>query len=109
MSEDIKPRIRVPSSIKKGDMVEVKTLVSHVMETGQRKDAQGKTIPRKIVNRFTCAYNGKMVIDMKIEPAISANPYISFFFRAVDSGKLEMAWTEDGGAVAKAEQAITVS
>jgi len=109
MSEDVKPRIRVPSSAKKGEMVEVKTLISHVMESGQRRDGAGKPIPRKIINNFTCSYNGKAVFTAKLEPAISANPYISFFFRADQSGKLEFAWKDDDGSVYKAEQAITVS
>jgi sulfur-oxidizing protein SoxZ len=109
MSEDIKPRIRVPSSAKKGEMVEVKTLISHVMESGQRKDSAGKVIPRKIINTFTCTYNGKAVFTAKLEPAISANPYISFFFRAEETGKLEFAWKDDDGSTYKAEQAITVA
>jgi sulfur-oxidizing protein SoxZ len=109
MAEDVKPRIRVPASAKKGEMVEVKTLISHPMESGQRKDAAGKTIPRKIVNRFACSYDGKLVIDIKLEPGISANPYISFFVRAEQTGTLEMTWTDDDGSVTKAQQAIAVA
>src|SRR5262249_45802288 len=91
-------RIRLPSSIKKGEVVEVKTLVTHVMESGQRRDAAGKVIPRKILNKFTCAYNGKEVFSAELAPAISANPYISFFIAASESGTLDFAWTDDDGS-----------
>ena len=86
MAEDVKPRIRVPSSAKKDEVIEIKTLVSHPMESGQRKNAQGQTIPRRIINKMTVAYNGKPVFEAKLEAAISANPYISFFLKATESG-----------------------
>ena len=79
----VKPRIKLDKKeAKKGDLVEVKALVSHIMESGQRKDRDGKTIPRKILNKFTCTVNGKEVFSADFEPAISANPYIQFRFRA---------------------------
>lgn len=109
MAEDVKPRIRVPSSAKKDEVIEIKTLVSHPMESGQRKNAQGQTIPRKIINKMTVAYNGKPVFEAKLEAAISANPYISFFLKATESGTLDFAWTDDDGSVYKASQPITVS
>ena len=78
---DVKPRIKLDKKqAKKGDLVEVKALVSHIMETGLRKDASGNTIPRKILNKFTCTVNGKQVFAADFEPAISANPYIQFKF-----------------------------
>jgi len=106
---DVKPRIKVPKTAKKGEVVEIKTLVSHVMETGQRKDAEGKPIPRKIINRFTCEYNGKPVCELILHPAISANPYISFFVKVEESGTLTMAWYDDDGSVYKAESKIDVT
>lgn len=109
MADNVKPRIRVPGNAKKGEVVEIKTLVSHPMESGQRKNSQGQTIPRKIINRMTVTYNGKPVFDAKLEPAISANPYVSFFVKATETGTLEFAWTDDDGSVYKASQQITVS
>lgn len=109
MAEDIKPRIRVPSTAKKDEIIEIKTLISHPMESGQRKDSQGKTIPRKIVNKMTVTYNGKPVFEAKLEPAISANPYISFFVKATENGEFAFTWTDDDGSVYKATQPITVS
>lgn len=109
MAEDIKPRIRVPQSAKKDEVIEIKTLISHPMESGQRKDSQGKIIPRKIINKMTVAYNGKQVFEARLEPAISANPYLSFFLKCTTSGNLDFTWTDDDGSVYKATQAITVA
>jgi sulfur-oxidizing protein SoxZ len=106
---DIKPRVRVPASAKKGEVVEIKTLVSHPMESGQRKTADGQTIPRKIINNFACTMNGKPVFEAKIEPAISANPYLSFFVRVDGPATLEMTWTDDDKQTYKAEAKIAVA
>ena len=79
----VKPRIKLDKKeAKKGDLVEVKALVSHVMETGQRKDAAGNTVPRKILNKFACTVAGKQVFAADFETAVSANPYIQFKFKA---------------------------
>ena len=107
---DVKPRIKLDKKqAKKGDLVEVKALVSHIMETGLRKDAGGNTIPRKILNKFSCAYNGKEVVSVELAPAISANPYIAFFFAATDSGTLDFAWVDDDGTVFKESAKVTLS
>ena len=103
------PRVRVPAKAAAGEMIEIKTLISHEMESGQRKDSQGKIIPRKIINKMTVAYNGKQVFEAKLEPAISANPYLSFFLKCTASGNLDFTWTDDDGSVYKATQAITVA
>jgi len=105
----VKPRIKLDKKeAKKGDLVEVKALVSHVMETGQRKDSAGNIIPRKILNKFTCTVNGKLVFAADFEPAVSANPYIQFKFRAVESGPVVLTWTDDDGSTIVGEESITV-
>ena len=109
MADDIKPRIRVPQNPKKGDVLEIKTLVTHPMESGQRKDAEGKTIPRRIINAVAVTYNGKPVLSGKLEPAVSANPYLSFFVKVEQSGTLAFEWKDDDGTVYKTEQKITLS
>lgn len=91
-------RIRIPPAAKAGDVIEIKTLISHVMETGQRRDATGKLIPRNIINSFTAAFDGKEVFKADLQPGISANPYIAFFLRVPGSGELTMTWTDDAGA-----------
>jgi sulfur-oxidizing protein SoxZ len=105
-----KPRIKLDKTqAKKGDIVEVKALVQHTMESGQRKGADGKPIPRKILNKFVCTVNGKEVFSADFEPAISANPYIQFKFRAAESGPVVLTWTDDDGSKIVGEEKITVS
>lgn len=102
------PKIRVPKTAKKGDIVEIKTLLPHIMESGQRKDKDGKVIPRKIINKFACQFNGKPVFSATLEPAIAANPYVQFFAKVEESGTFKFSWTDDDGTVTTAEQKITV-
>jgi len=102
MAKDIKPRLRVPKSLKKGQIFEVKTLVKHVMESGQRTDKKtGKKIPRDIINRLQVTYNGEQVLNAVWHPGISANPYTSFFVVADKSGPMEFTWTDDAGETYK--------
>ena len=108
MSEPVKPRVRMPAKAQPGEMIEIKTLISHPMESGQRRDSAGNLVPRKIINRFVASFNGKPVFQAMLEPAISANPYIAFFVKATETGKFEFAWTDDDGTVFKTEQVLTV-
>lgn len=103
------PRVRVPATAKKGEVIEIKTLISHDMESGQRKDSAGKTIPRQIINKFTVAFNGKPVFEADWHGAISANPYQAFFFKAEESGELVFTWHDDNGSKYTAKNALTVS
>ena len=104
-----KPRIRLPKEAKKGDVIQIKTLVSHVMETGLRKDENGNLIPRKIINAFACTFNGKPVFSCELEPAIAANPYLQFSARVEESGTFRFSWTDDEGTTFTADEAITVA
>ena len=104
------PRIKLDKKeAKKGDIVEVKALVAHVMESGQRRDSTGNVIPRKILSKFVCTVNGKQVFAADFEPAISANPYIQFKFRAAESGPVVLTWTDDDGSTIVGEESIKVS
>ena len=105
----VRIRTRVPKTAKKGEILEIKTLISHKMETGLRKNKKGKIIPRKIINRFEAKFNGKRVVASDWHPPISANPYLSFFMRATESGTLEMAWTDDDGATYRKSGKVTVN
>jgi sulfur-oxidizing protein SoxZ len=109
MADDIKPRLRVPATAKKGELVEVKTLITHPMENGQRKGADGKLIPRLIVNSLKVTYNDKPVLSARLEPAIAANPYMSFFVRVEESGTLKFTWTDDEKNSWTAESKIDVA
>jgi sulfur-oxidizing protein SoxZ len=100
--------INVPAKSKRGDVIEIKTLISHVMETGFRPDSTGKPIPRDIITDFVCKYNGEEVFRAELFPAIGANPFISFFTVATASGTLSFEWTGDNGFVATESVDITV-
>ena len=105
-----KPRIRFDKKeVKKGDLIEVKSLISHVMESGQRRDASGNVIPRKIINRFTAEFGGNIVFAADLGPAVSANPYLQFKFKAHKSGTIKFTWIDDDGTKITAEEKITVT
>lgn len=90
-----KPRVKLPESAKVGEVIEVKTLISHVMETGQRKDPEGKVIPRNIINTFVAKFAGAEIFKAELHPGISANPYVSFFMRVPGPGEFEFTWIDD--------------
>ena len=107
---EAKPRIRLDKKeVRKGETVDVKTLVQHVMETGFRKDASGKPIPRMIINSFTCELNGKFVFGCNLESAVSANPFIEFKFKPQETGTLKFTWIDDEGVRIEATETITVT
>lgn len=103
------PKIRVPKTAKKGEIIEIKTLMPHVMESGQRKDKDGKAIPRKIINKFVAEFNGKPVFSADLDPAIAANPYLQFNAKVNESGTFKFSWTDDDGTVTTAEQKVEVA
>ena len=100
--------INVPPRAKRGDIIEIKTLMSHIMETGYRRTATGDVVPRDIITSFTCRYNGTEIFRAELFPAIAANPFISFFTTAAESGTFDFEWIGDNGFSATAKAAITV-
>jgi sulfur-oxidizing protein SoxZ len=109
MASGVKPRVKVPKSASAGDVVTIKTLISHTMESGQRKDSDGNIIPRSIINRFTTDFNGQNVIDVTLEPAISTNPYFQFEAIVPESGEFKFTWYDDDGSVYETSNKIEVS
>ena len=105
----IKPRVKVPKSVDAGEIVEIKALISHPMHTGRAKDKAGNVIPRKIINSFKVAFNGAEIFSMDLEPAISANPYVAFPFKATEAGTMDFTWVEDGGAEYTVSKKLKVS
>jgi sulfur-oxidizing protein SoxZ len=87
--------INVPARAKRGEIIEIKTLVSHAMETGFRRTQLGTVIPRDIIRRFVCTYNGTEVFRAELHPAIAANPFIVFSTVAIESGTLAFHWSGD--------------
>ena len=100
--------INVPPKAKHGDIIEIKTLMSHIMETGYRRTATGDIVPRDIITNFTCRHNGAEIFRAELFPAIAANPFIAFFTIAAESGTFDFEWTGDNGFSATAKAAITV-
>ena len=108
MASGVKPRVKVPKSASAGEAIVIKTLISHPMESGQRKDGDGNPIPRSIINRFTCEFNGQSVIDIKMEPAISTNPYFEFEATVPEAGEFAFTWYDDDGSVYNDAQSVAV-
>lgn len=105
----IRPRVRAPDKAKAGEIVEIRTLVTHVMETGQRRTIDGRTIPRNIIHTFTAEFNGRPVFKADLNSGISANPYVAFHLRVDAAGELVMTWIEDSGAVTVEKARIAIA
>ena len=106
----IRPKVRVPKKAKIGEVIKIKTLISHPMESGVRKDKKtGKLIPRDIINSFVATFNGKTFFETKMHPAISADPYFAFYFKVPGSGTFRFQWTDDHGESWAIEKSISAS
>jgi len=103
------PRIKIPNEVRKGEIIQIKTLVAHEMENGLRRDQGGTLVPRKIINHFACTFNGKPVFACELEPAVAANPYLAFSVRVEESGIFRFSWIDDDGTTIEAEETIAVS
>jgi sulfur-oxidizing protein SoxZ len=100
--------INVPAKAKRGEIIEIKTLISHNMETGFRPDSMGRPLPRDIITEFVCKYNGEEIFRAELFPAIAANPFFTFSTIATESGTLTFEWTGDNGFTASESAGITV-
>ena len=101
-------RIQMPVSAKKGEVIQIKTIIQHDMETGYRRDSRGLSIPRRIVKSYVATYNGVEIFRAETFPGISANPYFSFTTVATETGVIEFTWTDDHGEVTSERRPITV-
>ena len=102
-------RLDVPKTAKRGDIIDIKTLVAHSMETGFRRTHLGAPIPRDIITTFVCLYNGVEVFRAELHPSMSANPFIQFTTVATESGTLEFQWRGDNGFLVSEKAGITVT
>ena len=109
MAKGVKPRVKVPKTASAGDTITIKTLISHKMETGRRKDGDGNVIPRSIINRFTCEFNGNSVVDVTMEPSISVNPYFQFEATVPEAGEFAFTWYDDDGSVYETKKSIKMA
>ena len=100
--------INVPSKARRGEVIAIKTLISHKMETGFRYSTVGERIPRDIITGLVVTYNGEEIFSAELHPAIAANPFITFHTVAAESGTIEFKWTGDNGFQAAEQAKITV-
>ena len=100
--------INVPPKAKRGDVIEIKTLISHPMETGYRPKGDGTFFPRYIIQKFVCTLNGEEVFRADLYPAMAANPFIAFTTVAREGGLLMFTWTDDKGATQQESAKLVV-
>lgn len=108
MALKITPRLKAPATAKQGEIIEIKTIVNHPMENGLRRDLEGRLVPRNILRRFSCHYDGRKVLDVMLEPSIAANPYFGFFLKADRSGSILLRWEDESGQTESLEHVITI-
>ena len=101
--------LRVPASVEKGAVIEMRALIQHIMETGYRPNAEGVVQARDIIWKFTCRYDGEVVFNATLSPAIAANPFIAFTTIATQSGPISFTWEGDNGFVQTETRYITVT
>jgi sulfur-oxidizing protein SoxZ len=102
-------RIVMPATAKKGEIIEIKTLVQHEMETGHRRDNVGKPIARDIINAFVVTYGGTEIFRTDLFPGVAANPYIAFSTVATETGEIAFTWTDDQGVKTVEKRKLTVT
>lgn len=102
-------RIVIPASARKGEIVVIKTLILHAMESGFRRDNEGRVVPRDIVNRLTVTYAEEEIFRFDLFPGISANPYVEFTTVATETGDLVFKWLHDSGEVTTETRRLTVT
>lgn len=101
--------INAPKTAKRGDVIEIRATIGHPMETGFRPDESGKILPRNIIKKFSCRYNGELVFSAEMFSAVSANPYLAFHTVATESGTLALTWEGDNGFSQTENITLTVS
>ena len=104
----VRALINVPAKARRGEIIEIKTLIAHPMETGFRVGLNGALIPRDIITSFVCTYNGEEIFRAEFSPAIAANPFLTFFTTATATGTIAFNWTGDDGFSATESAPITV-
>ena len=101
--------ITMPATAKRGDVVEIRTLIAHPMETGYRRGDDGRILPRNLIRRFACRYDGETVFEAELHPAVAANPLIAFSTVATTTGALTFTWEGDNGFAQTESFLLTVT
>ena len=101
--------IKLPATAAPGEVIEIRTMIQHPMETGYRPGPNGKLLPRDIIRRFTCAYGGEVIFSAELHPAIAANPFISFTTVATATGTVTFTWEGDNDFLQTETATLTVT
>ena len=101
--------INAPSTAKRGEIIEIRATIGHPMETGFRPGDDGKILPRNLIKRFSCRYNGELVFSAELFSAVAANPYLAFHTVALESGTLALTWEGDNAFTQTENVSITVT
>lgn len=101
--------VNVPKTAARGDIIEIRAMIAHPMETGYREGLNGERIPRHIIKRFVCKYSSEEIFSAELFPAIAANPFLAFTTIATESGTFTFEWTDDRGEIQTASAEITVT
>ena len=101
-------RVRLPKDAKRGEVIRVRLLIQHPMETGYRLAPDGVKVPKNVIRSLVCRYNGVEVFRAELSPGIAANPYLEFPLVAADSGQLEFTWVDDAGERGSATEPISI-
>ena len=105
----VKARVKVPKTAEVGEVVEIKTLISHPMHSGRAVDSEGKVVPRKIINGFTAKFNGNTVFNVDLKPSVASNPFLVFPFKVTEAGTFDFIWVEDGGKEYTASKSMKIA
>jgi sulfur-oxidizing protein SoxZ len=101
--------VNVPKTAARGEIIDIRAMIAHVMETGYREGPNGVTIPRNIIKRFVCKYGGEEIFSAELFPAIAANPFVTFSTVATESGTITFEWTDDKGEMQTVSAEIAVT
>ena len=102
-------RISCPETAKRGEVIELKAMIQHKMESGHRRDSHGRAIPQDIIKFFECTYNRETIFKSELFPGVSANPFFTFHTRATESGELMFRWTDQHGNTFEQSATLTIT
>ena len=109
MSTAAQTRIVMPSAARRGQIIEIQTIIQHIMETGYRRDNDGRTIPRDIIKSFVVTYAGAEIFRADITQGIAANPYFAFSTIATETGDIVFTWTDEKSQSTTATRKLVVT
>ena len=109
MSKTSRTLVTMPASAKKGDIIEIRIIVQHDMESGFRHTETGQRVARDIIRNFLCTYNGVEVFRVELHPGMGANPMIIFTTVATESGTLKFNWSGDNGYASSTSSKLAVT